>query len=67
MKLLINGNYELLPTTITTIQEVIEHYHIRNPVIIVEHNNVIIEKDTHSHTKINDGDKLELIQFVGGG
>lgn len=67
MKLLINGNYETVPTTITTIKEVIEHYKINNPVVIVEHNDVIIEKVTHANTKIQDGDKLELIQFVGGG
>lgn len=67
MKLLINGNHETVPTTITTIKEVIEHYKINNPVVIVEHNDVIIEKDAHSEMKIKDGDKLELIQFVGGG
>lgn len=67
MKLLINGNYETVPTTITTIKEIIQHYKINNPVVIVEHNDEIIEKSAHSDTKIKDGDKLELIQFVGGG
>lgn len=67
MKLTINGNTERVPTTITTIKEVIEHYQINNPVVIVEHNDVIIEKSAHADTKIKNGDKLELIQFVGGG
>lgn len=67
MKLTINGNTERVPTTITTIKEVIAHYQINNPVVIVEHNDVIIEKSAHADTKIKNGDKLELIQFVGGG
>lgn len=67
MKLLINGQYETVPTTISTIKEVMEHYKINNPIVIVEHNNSIIEKTAYANTKVDDGDKIELVQFVGGG
>lgn len=67
MKLLINGKYETVPTTISTIKEIMEHYQIKNPIVIVEHNHSIIEKNAYANTKVEDGDKIELVQFVGGG
>lgn len=67
MKLLINGEYVTVPTTVSTIKEIIEHFKITNPIVIVEHNDSIIEKNAHAETKIVDGDKIELVQFVGGG
>lgn len=44
-----------------------EHYQINNPIVIVEHNHSIIEKNAYANTKVKDGDKIELVQFVGGG
>lgn len=67
MTLQLNGEFVTIPTTITTIKEIIEHYKISNPVVIVEHNDRILEKNEHTATKIANGDKIELIQFVGGG
>ncbi|MBY7143185.1 sulfur carrier protein ThiS [Virgibacillus sp. NKC19-3] len=67
MTLQLNGEIVTIPTAVTTIKEVIEHYKISNPVVIVEHNDRILEKNEHTTTEIADGDKIELIQFVGGG
>ncbi len=67
MHLQINGDQVTVSTDVKTIQDVINHYEIKNQVIIVEHNDQILEKSTHVNTTVNDGDKLELIQFVGGG
>lgn len=67
MKLKINGELVTVPGSITTIKEIIEHFKISNPVVIVEHNDTILDKDVHANTSIADGDKIELVQFVGGG
>jgi len=67
VKLKINGELITVPTTINTIMEIIEHFKISNPIVIVEHNDTILEKDAHAVTKVADGDKIELVQFVGGG
>jgi len=67
MNLQINGDQVTVSTDLNTIQDVIDHYQIKNQVVIVEHNDHILEKDAHCQTEIKDGDKLELIQFVGGG
>ena len=67
MNLHINGSVIEIPKTIQTISELIDHFDFNTPVIIVEHNNVILQKGEHETAKINDGDKIEFVQFVGGG
>lgn len=34
---------------------------------VVEHNLTIIRKDAFANTILNDGDTLEILNFVGGG
>jgi len=67
VKLKINGELITVPGSITTIKGIVEHFKISNPVVIVEHNDMILDKDVHAYTSIADGDKIELVQFVGGG
>jgi len=67
MKVIINGNDMEIPSTVNTISKLIEHLKITNPVVIVEHNHVILEKEDHATTTIAPTDRIEFIQFVGGG
>lgn len=63
----INGELVTVPTTIDTVTELIHHLKIKNKIIIVEHNERILEKTDHHQTEIAAGDKIEFVQFVGGG
>lgn len=67
MDVIINGNERELSEEINTVSKLIRHLEITNPVIIVEHNDVILQKVDHEKTVIKAGDQIELIQFVGGG
>ncbi|MFD1362402.1 sulfur carrier protein ThiS [Lentibacillus salinarum] len=67
MQLIVNGNMAEMPDTVKTIADVKQHFNINNPVVIVEHNGDILDKETHTAQKVADGDKIELVQFVGGG
>lgn len=67
MDLRINDEIVNVPPSIHTITDLICHLALSNPFIIVEHNHLILKNDEHAHTKINDGDKIEFVQFVGGG
>lgn len=67
MKLLINGAQMEVPASIQTITELIEYLELSSPVIIVEHNDEVLQKGTHEQTIVQDGDKIEFVQFVGGG
>ena len=67
LELQINGEHVKVPETIKTITDLIEYFEIKNPVFIVEHNENILEKTDHANTTVKDGDKIEFVQFVGGG
>jgi len=67
MQLTINGEQMNVPSSIKTITELIEHLELKSPVIIVEHNDIILQKGEHEKTEIKSGDKIEFVQFVGGG
>jgi sulfur carrier protein len=67
MDLIINGESQKVPETVNTMQQLIAHLELKSPVIIAEHNGTILQKDAHERTEINHGDKIEFVQFVGGG
>lgn len=67
MLLRINGEQVELPDSIQTVQDALNHFELKNKVVIVELNQDILEKNTHETTKISDGDQLEIVHFVGGG
>ncbi|HLS20208.1 MAG TPA: sulfur carrier protein ThiS [Bacillota bacterium] len=67
MNLQINGEQVQVPESIETIADLINYFDIKNPVFIVEHNENILEKSDHNQTVVKDGDKIEFVQFVGGG
>jgi thiamine biosynthesis protein ThiS len=35
--------------------------------VAVEHNLVVLKRDAYESTTINDGDEIEVVNFVGGG
>lgn len=67
MQIIVNGNIEKMPEKVRTISDVKDHFKIESPVVIVEHNDEILDKELHKEQEVVDGDKIELVQFVGGG
>lgn len=67
MKLTINGELLEIPDTVETVSGLLEHFQLDKKVVIVERNADILEKSEHTGTQISDGDKIELVHFVGGG
>jgi len=67
MELVINGDKIEIPNTVETVSHLLQHFELEQKVIIVEWNKTILEKDSHQGTKICDGDRVELVHFVGGG
>lgn len=67
MKLQINGAEMDIPKTIKNITQLIDHLKLNSPVIIVEHNDVILPKEDLDDAMLTAGDKVEFVQFVGGG
>jgi len=67
MNLVINGeDYHDLPTPLTVLG-LIMHLGLPEKKIAIERNREIVSKSTFETTELSDGDKLEIIHFIGGG
>ncbi len=66
MNIIVNGE-ELTLNSDTTIEELLQKLKIKDKVMAVAVNMNIIKKDDWKNYKIKEGDKIELLHFVGGG
>ncbi|WP_062046391.1 sulfur carrier protein ThiS [Bacillus sp. JCM 19034] len=65
MRLMINGEEHNL--SVQTLEEVVAHYKLESQLVVTEVNGEIIDRSDWSKTEVQDGMKIELVQFVGGG
>lgn len=49
------------------LESLIEHFHLPKKRVAVELNNSVIKRAEWATVNVNDGDKLEVVHFVGGG
>ena len=66
MTLIINGEIKKFPDN-STLQNIITNLQIENKVMAAAVNMNIVKKDEWSNFIPQNDDKLELLQFVGGG
>ncbi|WP_416652747.1 sulfur carrier protein ThiS [Candidatus Pseudothioglobus sp. Uisw_086] len=66
MKILVNGEKISLPAD-SSIEGLIVHLGYQNQRIAIEINESIIPKSNHSSFLLQDLDKVEIINAVGGG
>jgi thiamine biosynthesis protein ThiS len=62
----LNGEpYELAgPLSISALLETLQIDYRR---VAVEHNLVVVKRDRYGTTRIDEGDEIEIVNFVGGG
>jgi thiamine biosynthesis protein ThiS len=65
MRIQVNG--EALETSATTILGLVETLGLDIRKVAVERNLEIVPRSLHASTELADGDRIELVQFVGGG
>lgn len=62
----VNGEMQEVPETVT-LDRFLELFSFPMQRIAVELNNEVIRRTDWPETTINNGDKVEIIHFVGGG
>ncbi len=65
MNLVING--ETQASLANTLSALVEHLGMKADRVAIELNREIVPRDQWSTTDLHDGDRLEIVQFVGGG
>jgi thiamine biosynthesis protein ThiS len=67
MNLIINGKACEFGNNIVTIGNLIDELQIDTRGAAVECNLEIVPKSSYNNQQLNDGDKLEIVEFIGGG
>ena len=66
MRITLNGDpYDLEQPV--SVQELLERLSIDPRRVAVEHNMVIVRRHAFAATLVGDGDRVEIVNFVGGG
>ena len=66
MNLTINGeNRSLAP--VESLHALVEQLGMKSDRVAIELNREIVRRDQWAQTPIRDGDRLEIVHFVGGG
>jgi sulfur carrier protein len=67
MKIFINGNEKQLDNEKMTISVLLVTLNLTGKRLAIEKNGEIVPRSQFSETKLQDGDKLEIVGAVGGG
>jgi sulfur carrier protein len=65
MKLTINGEPQL--SSAETLGALVEHLGMKPDRVAIELNREIVPRDQWPQTPLHNGDRLEIVHFVGGG
>jgi sulfur carrier protein len=66
MKIICNGKEREIQSG-ASLNDLIVELDLNPATVVAECNGVIVRREEYSEYQLNDGDKLELIRFVGGG
>jgi thiamine biosynthesis protein ThiS len=66
LTILLNGERRALASPMT-VAELLAHLDIDARRVAVELNLVVLKRSTFADTTVNDGDEVEIVNFVGGG
>ena len=64
--ILLNGEAATLPVGIS-VSGLLEHMQLAGQRLAVEINREIVPRSLHEHHEINAGDRVEIVQAIGGG
>jgi thiamine biosynthesis protein ThiS len=66
MKVTINGAEKEVPDDLT-VRDLVVHLGLGDGPVAVEQNREIVPRAEHATRRVNGGDSIEIVHFVGGG
>jgi len=67
MVVVLNGKKVELAEEIQTVRALLASYQLQEKIVVVEQNGDIIDRSRYEKAPIADGDRIEIVHFVGGG
>ncbi len=62
----INGDLQQVPENLTLL-ELVRHLKLSEERVAIERNRRIVKREEWESVRVEAGDQLEIVQFVGGG
>lgn len=66
MRVIVNGE-EMQLEEGTDVRQLIESQNLKPELVVVEHNLKILKREAYPRTVLKEGDRVEIVHFVGGG
>ncbi|MFW5926246.1 MAG: sulfur carrier protein ThiS [Myxococcota bacterium] len=66
MRVVVNGEPREVPAG-ATVRELLTELGLGDQLVAVERNLDIVPRAEHAHTRLAEGDDVEVVHFVGGG
>jgi len=66
MEIYVNGDKRRIPDG-ATLHMLLREVRVNPQSVVVEHNETVVQKDAYESTSLIEGDKIEIVRFVGGG
>ncbi|MNC47920.1 Sulfur carrier protein ThiS [compost metagenome] len=67
MMLMINGQTSTVPEDCRSIADLLALPEWRRAMVIVELNGTVLNSQQYAQTALSEGDRIEMVHFVGGG
>lgn len=67
MRIQLNGEQREFAQPSLSVKQLVEQLSLAPQRIAIEVNHQIVRRSDWEQTTINDGDRIEIVQFVGGG
>ncbi|GED31863.1 sulfur carrier protein ThiS [Brevibacillus centrosporus] len=67
MVVVLNGKKVELADDVQNVRALLASYQLQEKIVVVEQNGVIIDRTHYEESPIMDGDRIEIVHFVGGG
>ncbi|MED1949451.1 sulfur carrier protein ThiS [Brevibacillus centrosporus] len=67
MVVVLNGKKVELADDVQNVRALLASYQLQEKIVVVEQNGVIIDRTRYEEAPIMDGDRIEIVHFVGGG
>jgi sulfur carrier protein len=66
MRITLNGKFVDLDGPLT-LSALLERHRLKPESVVVEHNLRVPPKEEYASTEIREGDRIEIVKFMGGG
>lgn len=66
MRLTVNGEDRQVEPS-TTVKQLLAALGLQDTLVAVERNQEVVPRAQHESTELREGDRVEVVQFVGGG